>query len=180
MKIKRILSIIVPVLCLASCAYFSTQKDISGVKTTSLEKFLDNYHKTHPDWLINEVIAKRTNDSLMTLFESVADTIFNDYPMEAVVVREYTSGRYCVNLRAWKTPEGFILNDSIHEIGGDIIALISEKQAMKIKEGDFYTFKGNFIKRTNHEFYQEMTLRRMHYTDDYGVKKHDSFDKNQL
>lgn len=100
----------------------------------------------------------------------MADTIFNGYPMKVVTVSQY-KGDYYVNLRAWQKPYGFKLKDEINEIGGDIIAKVSEDQAMKIKEDEFYTFTGKFVKRTNFDYFLIMTKRSMHYTDEYGVKK---------
>ena len=163
----------VTVLCLISCLQGKFPSPVDN--STTLEKFLTGYHKNHPDWLINDVVAQKTNDSLMVVFESMADTIFNGYPMKALTVRQYTDSTYCVNLQAWQRPYSFNLKDEINEIGGDIIAFVSEEQAMKIQEDEFYTFKGKFIKRTNHDFYLSTTGMSMHYTDGYGVKKNDTW-----
>lgn len=169
---KKLVLFAVAALSIISCG----QRSSAVVdNSTPLEKFLEGYHETHPDWLINDIVAQKTNDSLMTAFESAADTIFDRYPMKAVSVRQYTDSTFCVNLRAWQRPYGFSLKKGINEIGGDIIALVSEEQALKVKEDDFYTFKGKFVKRTNHEFYQETTGMRMHYTDRYGVTRDDTF-----
>lgn len=165
--------VIVTVLCLFSCGQGKFPAPVDN--STSLEKFLVSYHKDYPDWLINDVVAQKTNDSLMAVFESMADTIFNGYPMKAVTVRQYTASIYCVNLEAWQKPYSFELKDEINEIGGNIIAFVSEEQALKVKEDEFYTFKGKFIKRTNHEFYQSTTGSSIHYTDGYGVKKNDTW-----
>lgn len=160
-------------LCFISCGQVTT----SPVdRSTSLEKFLDGYHNTHPDWLINDVVAKKTNDSLMISFENAADTIFDMYPLKAIAIKQYSDSTYCVNLRAWQLPYGFELKNGIREIGGDIIAIVSEEQALKVKQDKFYTFKGKFIKRTNHDFYEEATGLSMHYTDNYGVTKDDYFE----
>lgn len=172
---KKVIYLIAIIVCFISCNQKrnSLVTEVTTDSSTSIEKFLVSYHKSHPDWLINEAVARRTNDSLMTIFESMADTIFNGYPFEAVCVNEYEKGGFCVNLRAWQRPRGFELKDEIHEIGGDILALVSEEQALKVKEKDFYTFKGHFVKRTNHDFFVQMTRRSMHYTNDYGVDQDD-------
>ena len=173
---KKILFITFLVFSLSSCGPRNNLSSVEVDKSTPIEKLLVNYHKSHPDWLINDVVARKTNDSLMVIFESMADTIFDGYPMEAVTVNEYEKGGFCINLRAWQKPYGFKLKDEIDEICGDIIALVSEEQALKVKEEDFYTFKGHFVKRTNHDFYTNMTKMSMHYTDEYGVKKDELFD----
>ncbi|MCR4852784.1 MAG: hypothetical protein K5893_04265 [Prevotella sp.] len=172
---NKIIILLFSVFFLVSCEQkkgVTTELD----KSTPIEKLLVSYHKSHPDWLINDVVARKTNDSLMVLFESMADTIFNGYPMKAITVNEYSKGGFCVSLQAWQTPYNFELKDEINEIGGDVIALVSEEQALKIKEDEFYTFKGHFVKRTNHDFFQKMTGLSMHYTDNYGVEKDDTFN----
>lgn len=174
---KRIIVYAFLVLGLISCGHNGTglltiEKNDNS---TSLEQFLEDYHKDHPNWLINEIVAKKTNDSLMAIFESVADTIFNDYPLKAISVNEYEKGCFCVGLQAWQKPSGFELNNNINIIGGDIIALVSKEQALQVKIDEFYCLKGKFVKRTNHDFYQSMTKQIMPYTDGYGVKKDETW-----
>lgn len=145
---KKILYLLVALNLLSSCGYTPSNNTTSP--KTRLETFVENFRDRYPDGYINDVVADRSNEEFK---KEIVDSLSNnplfltDIPLKLEGCKEYSKGKYAAHFQSWITPYWFEWqSDKLHEVGFDIIAIVSEDLVLALKEKEYYYVFGKFQK----------------------------------
>lgn len=121
------------------------------IKQTKLETFINNYIAENPTWADNEItIESNTKIFKKDLEDQLKSGLLDDTVLEVADINKYGK-QYSVHFIHWgdKTVD---INSVLNGVNFDVIALMPEEEAIKLKIGSGYYVKGSFEGFANNNY----------------------------
>ena len=117
-------------------------------KPLKIEQLINGFRTSHPNMYDNDILREEANNEFQKLFidSLISDNLFEGFPLELHAMKK-NNGRNMVAFRSYYRPENYYFLYNIREIYVDIIGAISDSIVSCLREGEFYTISGHYIKR---------------------------------
>lgn len=117
-------------------------------KPLKIEQLINSFRTSHPNMYDNDILREEADKEFQKLFiDSLkSDNLFEGFPLELHAMKK-NNGQNMVAFRSHSRPENFYFLYNIYEIHVDIIGAISDSIVSYLREGEYYTISGHYIKR---------------------------------